>query len=63
MISAVQLTNLRSLCGGPHDQASPQARRPRRIATILTFDLACPANRKEAGSPVPPSGKMDLPPR
>jgi hypothetical protein len=48
MISAVQLTNLRSLYGGPHDQASPQARRPRRIATILTFDQACPANRKEA---------------
>jgi hypothetical protein len=56
MISAVQLTNLRSQCGAPGNQASPRARRPRRIATILTFHQACPANRKEAGS-------ADLPPR
>jgi hypothetical protein len=50
MISAVQLTNLRSQCGAPWNQASPRARRPRRIATILTLHQACPANRKEAGS-------------
>jgi 3-oxoacyl-[acyl-carrier protein] reductase len=50
MISAVQLTNLRSQCGAPWNQASPRARRPRRIATILTMHQTCPANRKEAGS-------------
>jgi len=50
MISAVQLTNLRSQCGAPGNQASPRARRPRRIATILTLHQACPANQKEAGS-------------
>ena len=52
---AVQLTNLRSQCGGARNGNVTRRARGRgsrsRIATIMTFHLACPDNGNQARFP------------